>query len=536
MKFLVKTHEYSKMFTTAKSDDFYNCIDCCMDTINTLRNVLDVIQEAKAGELDEWSEIDAYEESMIENTTGISWVQQCRFSKYSSINYCYGTLVNRIRAYNEKLKDFLALGIYANDAWRDSLCKLTKNILGIIMYILWFDYGVETTAEECCSSDEIEIDIALSSYCDATPIVTSSFQLSRLAHLLRPERYPNPKRLAQDLESKRFSIEQDPFFFINRKASEFGRTSTPNGHVIAVSPSPSQSECNCGGVKLFQICKGYGAVNQVQALEELVNEHGGVPGLIFISQGSIIEWVSANFKKNEIDFEVIDGEILVNYIYKKYNYFVLPSHINDLENCPEHIRKIINLAMVEIAESKSLILRDSYSYDSLYSELVSDYEKYHADAFIIDHSFALTGGKDGDNGKSNIDGLAKDAREFRKNYPVYCLVLSHPSTPAKDSLAKDKAIEYSSTKGSQNLSTDADDLFVLRDNEVLRKEGMIAIENIKRRNASRITERIILKKMFSVSHFDYDEKYQATATSLSVDADIALNRLESMYSQDDYTL
>lgn len=36
MKFLVKTHEYSKMFTTAKSDDFYNCIDCCMDTINTL--------------------------------------------------------------------------------------------------------------------------------------------------------------------------------------------------------------------------------------------------------------------------------------------------------------------------------------------------------------------------------------------------------------------------------------------------------------------------------------------------------------------
>ena len=140
-----------------------------------MRNVLDVIQEAKAGELDEWSEIDAYEESMIENTTGISWVQQCRFSKYSSINYCYGTLVNRIRAYNEKLKDFLALGIYANDAWRDSLCKLAKNILGIIMYILWFDYGIETTAEECCSSDEIEIDIALSSYCDAKGIDKLSF-------------------------------------------------------------------------------------------------------------------------------------------------------------------------------------------------------------------------------------------------------------------------------------------------------------------------------------------------------------------------
>lgn len=87
-------------------------------------------------------------------------------------------------------------------------------------------------------------------------------------------------------------------------------------------------------------------------------------------------------------------------------------------------------------------------------------------------------------------------------------------------------------------------LILQRNSDVAKKraaitqemEDMIAIENIKRRNASRITERIILKKMFSVSHFDYDEKYQATATSLSVDADIALNRLESMYSQDDYTL
>ena len=175
MKFIVKTHEYSKMFTTANSDDFYNCIDCCMDTISTLRNVLDVIQEAKSGELDEWSEIDAYEESMLENTGGISWVKQCRFSKYSSINYCYGTLVNCISAYNEKLKDFLALGIYANDAWRDSLSKQVNKILGIVMYILWFDYGLESTAKECYDSDEIEIDIALSAYCDAKGIDKFSF-------------------------------------------------------------------------------------------------------------------------------------------------------------------------------------------------------------------------------------------------------------------------------------------------------------------------------------------------------------------------
>lgn len=251
---------------------------------------------------------------------------------------------------------------------------------------------------------------------------------------------------------------------------------------------------------------------------------------IMLAGGRVIYMCGENVKSQ------MYCEILVNYIYKKYNYFVLPTHISDRENCPEHIKKIINLAVVEISESRSLVLRDSYSYDNLYNELVSDYEKYQADAFIIDHSFALTGGKDGDNGKSNIDRLAADVKQFRKQFPVYCMVLSHPSTPAKEALAKDKEVEYSPTKGSQNLSTDADEVFILRDNDVLRKEGMIALENSKRRNANKITEKIILKKMFSVSHFEYDEKYQATSTSLSVDADIAINRLEGLYAQDDFTL
>lgn len=201
--------------------------------------------------------------------------------------------VNGAMFANDKLADGFSFEKDGKNFTDTSLLKLFATVL---------DNSIETTTNSSDASSED------STKTSETPIVTSSFQLSRLAHLLRPERYPNPKRLAQDLESKRFSIEQDPFFFINRKASEFGRTSTPNGHVIAVSPSPSQSECNCGGVKLFQICKGYGAVNQVQALEELVDEHRDTPGLIFISQGSIIEWVSANFKKNEIDFEVIDGE------------------------------------------------------------------------------------------------------------------------------------------------------------------------------------------------------------------------------------
>ena len=109
------------------------------------------------------------------------------------------------------------------------------------------------------------------------------------------------------------------------------------------------------------------------------------------------------------------------------------------------------------------------------------------------------------------------------------MVLSHLSAGAKESIEKGKPIEGFPTKGSQNLSADADEVFVLRDDINLRKEGLLALENTKRRDASRLDNYVILKKMFEVSHFEYNERYQATDTSLSVDADMALMNLENLY-------
>lgn len=78
---------------------------------------------------------------------------------------------------------------------------------------------------------------------------------------------------------------------------------------------------------------------------------------------------------------------------------------------------------------------------------------------VIDHSCALSGSVGDGSVKSNIDRLASDTREFRKKYPVCVLVTSHPSQLAKDDLVRDRASTGSPTKGSQNLSTDADEVF-----------------------------------------------------------------------------
>ena len=93
------------------------------------------------------------------------------------------------------------------------------------------------------------------------------------------------------------------------------------------------------------------------------------------------------------------------------------------------------------------------------------------------------------------------------------------------------------SKESSTLEAEADELFVLRDTEILAKQGLIALENKKRRNAPRLTEQVILRKCFDVCHFEYNLEDQATDQRDVTSAEQALLDLENSYDDDyDYTL
>lgn len=143
----------------------------------------------------------------------------------------------------------------------------------------------------------------------ATPIVSDQIQLAKLANMLLPKEFPSASLLAKKLTSGKLTIEEYPFLFINRKASELGRMSEPRGHVVLVEPQPDQKNCNLGGVKLFQVCKGYGAINQINALNDVIQSQSG-KGLVYVSQKSIMEWVMQNMGKNNISAAVINGEVV----------------------------------------------------------------------------------------------------------------------------------------------------------------------------------------------------------------------------------
>lgn len=220
-------------------------------------------------------------------------------------------------------------------------------------------------------------------------------------------------------------------------------------------------------------------------------------------------------------------QIMINYINKKYNVVTRIEDIAGADDTPDEMRAIINQTILELTENGQLTMTDAFDYATVYSEMQALHDALKFDACIIDHSCALVGSVGDGSLKAKVDALADAVKRFRKDYPVYIMVTSHPSTVAKTMDNKEANITDSPTKGSQNLSTDADEVFVLRATEQSRATNTIFLENTKRRDAARVTDWITLETAFEVSRFIYDRELQPGNDSDDVysDAQQELNAL-----------
>jgi len=238
----------------------------------------------------------------------------------------------------------------------------------------------------------------------------------------------------------------------------------------------------------------------------------------------------------ETEQAVVYVDIIINYVYKKYGYFLRPEHVNSPDDNPEEIRKVVNMAIDTLVSKGLLVLQESFSYETCYAEMQTLYQTTKFDVLFIDHSCALRGSVGDGSLKAKVDRLAEDVKEFRKHTPVCIVVNSHPSTSAKERERGDREIIESPTKGSQDLSVNADEVYVLRENETLKKQGLLKLENPKRRCAARFTESVILQKKFEVSAFIYDENRQAVDDALQLDKQQALDALGADCDGADYSL
>lgn len=238
------------------------------------------------------------------------------------------------------------------------------------------------------------------------------------------------------------------------------------------------------------------------------------------------------FMCGESDKRLNYAKILSNYIFRNTGKYITEQHICNRLECPEDKVQLINIWSLNLQTSGCLILCDSFNYDTLYRELVDLYDSDKIDAVFIDHSLTLTGGYKDDE-YTKVGKLAVACREFKKKYPVYVCVLSQLSTLAKELILKGKSVTTAPTRSNGSLSQESDDLFILLDNEVLSKQKLLGIQNYKRRNANKVEDLIYIKKKFSVSAYEYNDKYQSGATGINLNAEVALQNIASSYEQDD---
>lgn len=255
----------------------------------------------------------------------------------------------------------------------------------------------------------------------------------------------------------------------------------------------------------------------------------------YLANNIIREGKRVLYMFGESDSSGIYVSVLQNFIYKEFGAFVSLNDIVKPENAPEEVQKIINLGIAKLSETGCFQHRASYTYETVYQELVADYEKYKFDVVIIDHSATLAHGGKLRGEKEQIDHLAVALRTFKNKYGVSVIVTSHFSTNAQAELTKyGKIYDNSPTRGSSVLSKEADEIFILTVNEKLERQSMRAFHVFKRRGTSKAAVgTIMMKVLFNCGEWVYDPKLQSSDGFDELEVSAAIDNIEAIYSNDD---
>lgn len=236
-----------------------------------------------------------------------------------------------------------------------------------------------------------------------------------------------------------------------------------------------------------------------------------------IASSLLVEGRTVVYMCGESPNNQILNKILPSYIKKKYGKFVSETECMGIEECSPEAERLIRIATTEIVTSGNLIFRDSFTYDNCGEELRDLYKSKKFDAVIIDHSAAMmkAPGSKLWGEKECIDEATIQLREFKKQFPVYVFITSHPSSDASKELVKLKRVESNSpTRSSGLLSKEADELLVMYTTDELSKQNKVGIQVKKRRMARVPRKHIYLKVDYISLTFKYNDEDQAVTDSL----------------------
>lgn len=225
--------------------------------------------------------------------------------------------------------------------------------------------------------------------------------------------------------------------------------------------------------------------------------------------------------------------IVSSFIYQEYGmYFTDADMVGEgLAALSEEDYKIVQTAKARCASS-GMVISNSLEYDNVLATFTRAFHN-GCNAFFIDHSQSLRGRKGRKIGEL-VTNLALDCREFKNNYPVYVCLTSQPSTNLKDILQKgvDKDIQQSPTAQSATPAQEADELFILNDNDYYRKQNILQWIVYKRRGAPKPSP-FFVKKLFHVAAYQYDPNLQGGDNLDAEDMEMLLTSIGTSIDDND---
>lgn len=223
-----------------------------------------------------------------------------------------------------------------------------------------------------------------------------------------------------------------------------------------------------------------------------------------------------------------------NYIYRNLGGYVNSRAIGKLDPVCEETQRFINISNLKIAKEGRFFTLPAITYEHTYEDLKNIYEQTGARVIIIDHTLSMRHDRSaqsyGTSRKDSYDDFCYDLRDFKNDYPVCIIILSHPSNDAIADLKRFGRIQSdtNSTKYTSIFRGEADNILFMYKSDAMRANDTIGIGVQKRRDATPPTVDTVLKVGYDTNSFEYDPELQPVSND-QISKEKALESLDANY-------
>lgn len=165
----IEKHEVGTALAVPKREQLLDFFVQSLSCIEVAKETLAIIDDARAGDIDEEDELDSLDGQKFNDFRGIQIFAVGGFSAIPSMHVCARDVTHHMEVYNNTLADTVGFGLFLDDEQHDALEKSCKLIISELAYLLFFEFRVEEQLQLAGSDDEF-IDEIIKMYCNSYSI------------------------------------------------------------------------------------------------------------------------------------------------------------------------------------------------------------------------------------------------------------------------------------------------------------------------------------------------------------------------------